>query len=81
MSEKFIGAYITEFEFKQSNRNISVENGHEFVKNLKKEARRQKAMQNAEDLVSQTLPVEFLPTVESRQEEIELSETFEIIEE
>jgi len=68
-------------ELETINRNLEVKNGFEFIKNLKKEARRQKAMKNAEDLSTQTLPVEFLKSVECRREELELSSTFEIIEE
>ena len=63
------------------NGNVNIENGHELIRNLKKEAKRQKALKVAEDLETATLPVECLPTVESRREEIELAETFEIIEE
>lgn len=72
---------IINLEFEQENRNIHIENGHDFIKNLKKEAKRQKDMKKAQNLNLQVLPVEYLPAVESRQEELELSETFEIIEE
>lgn len=70
-----------DFEVKMKNKNISIEEGYEFIKNLKKEAGRQKAMKAAESLELQTRQVEFLPTVESVSEEIELADSFEIIEE
>ena len=68
-------------EVTTENKNIAVEDGHDFIKNLKKEARRQKSMKVARDLEKQMLPVENLPTEPAVAEEIALAESFEIIEE
>lgn len=70
-----------DFKVEAKNMNVAVEDGHQFIKNLKKEAGRQKAIKAAESLELQTRPVEFLPTVESVSEEIELADSFELTEE
>jgi hypothetical protein len=60
---------------------VEVEEGHSFLRNLKKEAIRQKNMAVAKDLMKQTFNVEFLPTVEAVADEITLAESFCITEE
>ena len=69
------------FKVETDNAILEVKDGYDFLKNLKKEASRQKSMKNADNLMQQVLDVEFLPTVESVSEEIALADSFEIIEE
>lgn len=62
---------------------LEVPNGHEFLRQLRREARRQRDMKQAKNLMDQTLPVEFLPNnnTDSIAQEIALADSFEITEE
>ena len=60
---------------------ITVEDGHEFIRNLRKEARRQKAVKSAESLELQAKEICNVPACESLAEEATLADSFEITEE
>jgi hypothetical protein len=64
-----------------ANRNIVVEDGKIFIMNLRKEARRQKAMKACEDFELQTRKIEDIPAQPSEAIERRLADEFEIIEE
>lgn len=60
--------------------NIAVEDGHQFIRDLKKEANRQKAVKSAESLELQAKEISRLPICGSSAEEAVLADSFEIIE-
>lgn len=64
------------------NRDIHIEDGHQFLKDMRKEARRQKAVKVAKDLELQTKGLEAVPALpeENIAEEIALADSFEIYE-
>lgn len=62
--------------------NLFIKDGWNFIKNLRKEARRQKAMKAAEQFEKQTREIDSIPTEEpSHAYERKLADTFEIYEE
>jgi uncharacterized protein YwgA len=62
--------------------NIRVENGYQFLRELRKEVSRQKTMQAGEQLELHTKDISQVPAeIHSTREELALAETFEIIEE
>jgi hypothetical protein len=69
------------FEVEAEDRMITIEDGVQLLKDLRKEARRQKAMRAAEDLEEQAKEIEHVPSIPSVQEEIALADDFDIIEE
>ena len=61
---------------------VKVEDGFEFLRQLRKEARRQKAMQKAELLELQALDINNVPQeTYSNIEEVHLADSFEVIDE
>jgi ABC-type sugar transport system ATPase subunit len=67
--------------FEKISRNIYIKNGFRFIRNLRKEAARQKAMKVAKDFEKQTRQIEYVPDVPSHAYERELADSFEIYEE
>ena len=68
-------------EVEVQNGNIAVEDGHQFVRDLKKEAYRQRAVKSAENLELQAKEISRIPICGSSVEEAVLADSFEIIEE
>jgi len=60
---------------------LVVEDGKSFIRNLRKEARRQKAMKICADVELQTRRIEDIPAQPSEAVERQLADTFEITEE
>jgi len=69
--------------FEVLNKNIHIENGHEFLENIRKEARRQRAMKIAKDLELQAKELDQVPSIpaDNLVEEVALADSFEICEE
>jgi N-acyl-D-aspartate/D-glutamate deacylase len=68
-------------EFSVETGKVTISEGFEFIQYLRREARRQQAAQAAEQLEIQARAVQDLPYVPSNAKELELAESFEIIEE
>lgn len=65
-----------------SDTEVKVPNGYEFLRNLRKEAKRQKSMKLAEGFEVQAKDISQVPNETlSTREELLIAETFEIIEE
>jgi len=60
---------------------ISIKDGFAFIKNLRKEARRQKAMRSARDFEDQVKAIQYVSEAPSQVMEIQLADSFEIYEE
>ena len=60
---------------------FSIKEGLKFIKNLRKEAKRQKAMKTAKQLTEQTKNIEHVPDIPVQTAERELADSFEIYEE
>ena len=67
--------------FENIDRKISIKDGFKFLKDLRKEARRQKAMMVAERFEEQAKVIENVPDVPLHAAERQLADSFEIYEE
>ncbi len=67
--------------FENLSRNISIKDGWRFLKNLRKEARRQKSMKAAAQFEEQARDIQDVPDTPQHAFERQLADSFEIYEE